>query len=616
MSPEQVRGEELDARSDIFSFGVLLYEMPTGVLPFRGKTSGVLVDGILNRNPEPAVSLNPEIPAEMERILSKSLEKDRDLRYQSAAELRSDLRRVQRDSSERIPALASGIDKARARVGTPERGASSWRRNWLLSTPILLVLVLAGAWWYNSRRLKPRFTGEKEFIRLTESGEQVDSASISSDGKYVTYETVADGKHRLWLLQTATASAVPLVPDSEEAENEGYGGTTFSPDNNFVYFPRMTKTETRGALYSVPILDGTVKRRGDTWSPVTFSPDGSKIAFVRDWYREKKNFLVVANADGTGEHPLVERDSKKEWFTYAGPAWSPDGKRLAVTSNHPTPQGYYSTVDIIGMDGRMSALGPPLAQAARVVWTGDGSGLVYTAWPRPDVQRFQVFFISYPDGVVSHITNDMDSYGITSLGVTADGSTLATTQTASAYQIWTIGAKNYQHAEQITRGGINGAIALDARAGKVLFTSNRTDWNTILITDLKGSSGVQVSDRGNWPRLSPDGKLVAFSIKGTDSKENLWIVRSAGTGLRQLTFGNTDFLPLFSPDAKYVLLLAPDGRVSESAQNCSGRRLPRQALRRVGNPIRHFTRRAELTGALPRCRSTHWRAVTPTQAWS
>jgi len=147
MSPEQVRGEELDSRTDIFSFGVLLYEIVTGALPFQGKTSGMLADAILNRAPKPPTQINPDVPVELHHILSKALEKDRDLRYQSAADMGVDLRRVNRDSES---ARLSAASPTRVEAATP---AAQARAPWKIAVLIVMVaLIVAGGFYYRSRQ--------------------------------------------------------------------------------------------------------------------------------------------------------------------------------------------------------------------------------------------------------------------------------------------------------------------------------------------------------------------------------------------------------------------------------------------------------------------------------
>src|SRR5215469_8917536 len=206
MSPEQVRGKELDPRTDLFSSGVVLYEMATGQMPFRGESSGVIFKAILDGSPVPAVRLNPEMPAKLEEIINKALEKDRNLRYQHAADLRTDLQRLKRDSESRRSA-AVGVSEP------PRRSGSAYWLGGVLAG--IVALGLAGGYLVLHRGLSSTPSLVSNFqrmkiVKLTDSGE-IGIAAISPDGRYVAYSVKEGLQSSLWVRQVATESAVNII---------------------------------------------------------------------------------------------------------------------------------------------------------------------------------------------------------------------------------------------------------------------------------------------------------------------------------------------------------------------------------------------------------------------
>jgi Tol biopolymer transport system component/tRNA A-37 threonylcarbamoyl transferase component Bud32 len=510
MSPEQVRGKELDARTDLFSFGAVLYEMCTGTLPFRGDTSALIFNAILERAPVAPVRLNPDVPADLERIVNKALEKDRDIRCQSAAELRTDLKRLKRDT-ESGKSAATGVASA---VG---RKRSRW-----LAVGALLV-ALAGITWGVYYWLAPKAVPfqKTEITRLTTSG-KVTMASISPDGRYVAYVTGevwswSFGKETLWVRQVGTGSDVQIIPPADVR----YGGLTFSHDGEFLYVTQSeSKDSSLGILYKMPVLGGTKKRlivnvalaAPVGVNAVTLSPDGKRVAFLRDSKATSgtasigANELMVANEDGSGEKQLAVRKSPNIFGK--GIAWSPNGKTIAVAVNNTEADVRYASLVEVPVQGGAER---PLTQKRwywvyDLAWVPDGRGLVANTQER-STGPSQVVYVSYANGAVRSITNDLNYY--TNISVTADPHVLATLQYEYSFDFWVASMAALDSAKPITTDG-----------------------------------------RGDEPTWSPDGRIAYFSF----ADGNIWLMESDGSNRKQLTSnagGNA--LPLFSSDGHYIV---------------------------------------------------------------
>jgi eukaryotic-like serine/threonine-protein kinase len=417
MSPEQARGKELDTRSDLFSFGAVLYEMATGRLPFGGDTSAVIFDAILNRDPVPALEINPGLPPRLQELIGTALEKDRDLRYQGANEMLAELKRLKRDSgSGKLRQVASGSGNAMATPGSgPSVAAPSsgqvtaakvhgGTRKAVLAGVVVALLAVIGFGIYKYATRSRGFNLQNmQIAPLTNNG-KAERLAISPDGRYVAW-VVRDGeKQSLWVRQVATGSdAQVLTPDEVR-----FSGVTFSPDGNYLYFVRSEKaTFNFSNLYQMASLGGAATQLvKDVDTSASFSPDGKQITYVRGTPDKGLWGLMIASSDGGGERTLASFHSFIGRAFVASPAWSPDGKSIAfafveVSSGaHPVLK-IVSVADGTGRDLFLpeagSSMGPP-------VWLPDGDGLLLTVRDSAPGARGQIWFAGLSRGEARRFT--------------------------------------------------------------------------------------------------------------------------------------------------------------------------------------------------------------------
>src|SRR5580658_8753669 len=422
MSPEQARGEELDARTDLFSFGAVLYEMATGRQAFSGATTAVIHDAILNRPVVPPSKLNPQVPPEFERIIDKALEKDRKFRYQTASDMRADLKRLKRDTtSGGVPLASASV----ASVATPKSRKALYG---IVATLILIALATGAYFWTN----RPRgFNLQNMKITQVTTTGNARTAALSPDRRYIVY-VLRDGElESLWVQQLATGSHVQILPPDQAR----FVAVSFTPDGNYVMFVRSDKSTVNFRyLYQMPVLGGTPKQLiRDVDSAPSFSPDGQQFAFVRGILNPPGNQVLIANTDGSGEHALAQRNG-------FGPgqmnvSWSADGKILAVVSPEVvgTASEWILTV-VSSKSGEIKKLRSFGAPARAAAWLPDGSGILVVALD--ETGHGQIWFVSYPQGEVSRFTNDLTNYDTCCLDVTRDGDSLVAAQNTTLSDLW------------------------------------------------------------------------------------------------------------------------------------------------------------------------------------
>jgi serine/threonine protein kinase/Tol biopolymer transport system component len=561
MSPEQVRARELDARTDLFSLGVVLYEMATGQLPFRGESAGVIFKAILDSAPIPPIRLNLDLPPELERIINKALEKDCNLRYQHASEICADLRRLKRDTdSARYKVSDSGKYAPPDSLGSAKTGLASGRA-WLISAVAAAILLSAFAIWRLIRRPAESPLPAMEVVPLVSLQGKQSTPAFSPDGNQVAFEAY-DGQPAAGIYTTLVGGEKSLRLTSNPADC----CPTWSPDGRQIAFVRRPESAADMGFYVISAFGGMEHRvypgplnTRTECNRVDWSPDGKFLLFSEpggDGVRARISLLSLADST---IRPLT---SPPEQEIDCEPAFSPDGTKIAfVRGSVGGNLGDLFVMEISGGDPKQLTLNNTGGTPA---WTPDGAEIVFSSamgglrnlWripvsggaPRPVAGAGELAF---------------------SPSIARKGNQLVYSHIVMSAALWRLNLKDEKHSigppvRVFSARGFIRRPDFSPDAKKVVFESNRMGYSDIWYCESDGSDCTQLTalhGTSGTARWSPDGLHIAFESR-SPLFYDVYVADELGGRSRVLpTFPGADNgAPNWSRDGQWIYFYSDHGK--------------------------------------------------------
>lgn len=556
MSPEQIRRQPVDSRTDLWSLGVVLFELLLHRRPFPGKTTSEVIVAILEH--EPDIAIGELLSGELAAVLIKSLRKDPDERYQSAEDLLHDLQQLDASARSSIttetPRPITVVERIDTILDHPQKKPAPVRSMFRkLSVIVPILLVVAAAFYTfetgSNTTLLNRATSLR-FERLHLSGD-ITEIVISPDGNYVAYSVVEAGKHSIHVRELATATDLRVTPVSRSS----YSGLSFSPDSTFVYY--LENHAETGTLYRVSKLGGAQRLiLENVNTAVSFSPDGSQMAFVRSNNAVDPADLVIASADGGGSSVLVRRTLADNRFFSSdmrgpGPVWSPDGKSIACVTHGLGPKLTEVLIEAIDVESATSkpVSAGPWHHISRLTWLGDGSGWIVAATDTPTGSG-QLYLVGNQSTGVRQITNDPNNYTLVS--GSKDSSVFVTRNVERSSSIWHLSLKESPPATIRVEQKKGLAEVERGTEGRLIHSVFDGKHINLWLQDAGGMRQLTFEADNSKPVMSPDGRYIVFCSTRAGTM-NIWRINSDGTQPVQLTTGTYQDLPSFTPDSKWIL---------------------------------------------------------------
>jgi len=583
MSPEQARGQEVDARTDIWSWGVVFYEMIAGEPPFTGATNSDVIAEILKSEPPLVRTELPCMPQSATLILRKSLKKDRDERYRTMTALILEVRELRRQVEERRlldcdlrlelvesshldsprkqsrhdvaaspPALAVdtggfiSVSTKPVMLPTKRQRLPRTSVHYLVAGGILIVALSFVLYIFVGRRTVQRGlgSGPPQIVFLTNDGKVMDGA-LSADARFLAYASTDGGKQSLWIQNLQSGEKTQIMPPDPALR----WGLRFTPNGQSLFYIMTQPGSTINVLYRMPIHGGpSQKVIVNIDGAPAVSPDGMQISFIRGYPAQHRDVIIIANVDGSAEREIGSRQHPDR-ISFSGASWSPDSKLIAIGAK----RANRNEVAILGFPvngGAPIELTPwQWSEVRGVAWKNDGHTLVFSA-RMPGSRALQVWRLSYPEGTPQQITVDDNSYEEVSLA--QNENSLITSRTYEISNLWV--SDLVKGARQISSDLQAGADGLTTTSdGRIVFTVGDYEDSTLWSMNADGSNLTRLTrNNGFLPAASNARPLIAY-VSTEGGARHIWLMDTDGKNNRRLTNGGGENHPSLTSDGNWVV---------------------------------------------------------------